>query len=218
MALDIQIKPVGKWPGEQRKNPKNAPFRKGYKDTLKDLQFELSKIRAISSSLVLEMFVDPREIRKDGQLRADARVQKHGVIFRFSRYTGKRKPDGTAVTQDVSYPCDAFTHWQDNLRAIVLSMEHLRHVERYGVFKYDDIIERLALPTAEGKVSTRETAAAFMAIHSGQNRDEIAAMDSVRQAAYRAAAKKLHPDNKETGSVEDFQKLNEANLVLTTGY
>lgn len=31
------------------------------------------------------------------------------------------------------YPCDRFATWQDNLRAIALSLEALRKVDRYGV-------------------------------------------------------------------------------------
>jgi len=30
-------------------------------------------------------------------------------------------------------PCDSFRDWEANLRAIALSLEHLRAVDRYGV-------------------------------------------------------------------------------------
>lgn len=217
MAINITVRPITHWPGKENPNPKPSQFRTGYKQTLVDLQNELHAASALEGSLILEMHVDERMIRQDGKLRADARVNKPGVIFRFSRFTGKRRPDNSRETQDVSYPCDAFDSWQDNLRAIMKSMEHLRHVERYGVFKYDDIISRLALPSAEGKVSTKETAAAFLATHSGVNREEILMSDTARATAYRRAARKLHPDARE-GNLEDFQKLAEANKVLTTGY
>lgn len=217
--LNIQIRPITTWPGKENNDPKLSQFRKGYKVTLQDLEYELGKADYVDGSVVIEMWVEPREIRKDGQLRADARVYKHGVILRFSRYTGKRfkRPDGTIryETQDVSYPCDAFNHWQDNLRAIALSMESLRRVERYGVFKYDEIISRLALPSAEGKVSTRESAAAFMTTHSGVAMQEILFSDTARSTAFRKAATVLHPDR--GGNTEDFQKLNEANKVLVAG-
>ena len=95
-------------------------------------------------------------------------------------------------------------------------MQSLRRVERYGVFKYDEIISRLALPSAEGKVSTRESAAAFMAQHSGVAMKEILFSDTARSAAYRKAAMKLHPDSA-TGDQEEFVKLAEANKVLTAG-
>lgn len=210
--LNIPVRPVATWPGTENKSPKRSQFRSGYRDTVNLLDDELTKARAVDGSWFVEMWVDPRDVRLDGQLRANARVLKQGVIFRYSRFTGKRfkRPDGTIrhETQDISYPCDAFDHWQDNLRAIALSMESLRRVERYGVFKYDEIISRLALPSAEGKVSTRESAAAFMATHSGVAMQEILFSDTARSTAYRKAATTLHPDR--GGSTEEFQKLNEA--------
>jgi hypothetical protein len=150
-------------------------------------------------------------------LRANARVLKPGVIFRFTRKTNRRfsrEQNAWVYTpQPVSYPCDAFDDWQDNLRAIALSMEALRRVERYGVFKYDEIISRLALPTAEGKMSTRDSAAAFMATHSGVAMQEILFSDTARSSAYQKAAQKLHPDA--GGNIEEFQMLQEANKTLT---
>ncbi|OIN81652.1 hypothetical protein BMG05_06490 [Mycobacterium malmoense] len=39
----------------------------------------------------------------------------------------------TANKPPLSFPCDTFTHWHDNLRAITLTLEALRKVDRYGV-------------------------------------------------------------------------------------
>ncbi len=215
--LNIQIRPITKWPGMENTDPKYSPFRVGYKRTLELLEDELWKADAQMNSLVLEMWVEPKDIRQDGQLRATARVEKPGVIFRFSRLTDihwdAAQGCNVGTPQQVAYPCDAFTTWRDNLRAIALSMESLRRVERYGVFKYDDIISRLALPSAEGKVSTRESAAAFMATHSGVAMKEILVSDTARITAYRKAAQKLHPDSP-TGNPEEFVKLGEANKTL----
>ena len=165
------------------------------------------------------MWIDPKLIRFDGKLRKDARPYKPGIIFRFTRKTNWRydqtRKTNVYTPQHVSYPCDAFMTWEENLRAITLSMESLRRVERYGVFKYDEIISRLALPSAEGKVSTKESAAAFLEQHSGVAMKEILFSDTARTAAYRKAAIKLHPDN--GGDPEEFVKLQEANKVLTAG-
>lgn len=217
--LNIQIRPIITWPGKENENLKDSPFRSTYAQTLDLLESELDKAGVVWSSLALEMWgINEYDIRKDGALKATAKPDKPGVIFRFSRYTNGRydKTAGKWIydTQDISYPCDAFTWWQDNLRAIALSMESLRRVERYGVFKYDEIISRLALPSAEGKVSTRESAAAFLAQHSGVSMKEILFSDTARSAAYRRAAHALHPD-KQGGVTDDFVKLTEANKVLT---
>lgn len=215
--LDIKIKPLVTWPGKPNSSPKRSTFRCGYKVSIGQLEDELYKASFVPGSVVIEMYVEPREIRLDGQLRANARVNRPGVILRFSRKTGKvlTRPDGqrSYQTQDVSYPCDAFDDWQDNLRAIALSMESLRRVERYGVFKYDEIISRLALPSAEGRTTTREDAAAFIAQHSGFAMADILTDMATKVAAYRKAATELHPDR--GGSNETFLKLQECLKVLS---
>jgi hypothetical protein len=216
--LNIQIRPVSKWPGKETDEPKRSQFKQTYENTLQLLETELAKINAVMSSLVIEMWVDGKDIRLDGQLRATAKPpQKQGIIFRFTRLTNIRwDPNRQARVgkpQQIAYPCDAFNRWQDNLRAIALSLEALRKVERYGVFKYDEIVSRLALPSAEGKVSTRESAAAFMATHSGVAMKEILLSDTARTAAFRKAAHKLHPDR--GGNPDDFVKLQEANKTLS---
>lgn len=215
--LDIKIRPITQWPGKENADPIRSQFSRTYKQTLNDLQHELYKAAAVEGSLIVEMWVEPKDIRLDGQLRASARVFKPGIIFRFSRFTGRRikRSDGSVrhETQDVSYPCDAFNTWQDNLRAIALSMESLRRVERYGVFKYDEIITRLALPSAEGKSTTREDAAAFIAQHSGFAMGDILTDVGTKVAAYRKAAIELHPDR--GGNHDTFLKLQEALKTLS---
>ena len=214
--LNIQIRPISKWPGKETVEQRWSTFRTGYKQTMELLASELEKIDAVESSLVLEMWVERSDIRLDGQLRANAKVQKSGVILAFTRRTNKRwdaqRGNYVYTPQQLSYPCDAFTEWKDNLRAIALSLEALRKVERYGVFKYDEIVSRLALPTAEGSVSTRESAAAFLAQHSGVAMKEILFSPTAMQSAYRKAAQSLHPDN--GGNQEEFMKLTEARKVI----
>jgi len=184
--LKIKIRPVTKWPGNENQNPKYSTFRATYKDTLKLLEYELGKLDYVDSSLIIEMWVRPQDVFVDGSsLKADAKIQKPGIILQLVRRTNRR-PDPERpgwdlfVPQQLSYPCDAFNSWKDNLRAIALSLEALRKVERYGVFKYDEIVNRLALPSAEGKLSTRDAAAAFMATHSGVGMKEILVSDTAR--------------------------------------
>lgn len=212
--LNIQIRPITKWPGTETKHPTYSAFKVGYKDTLAQLEKEMAAMGADASSLIIEMRISADRLTLDGtRLRHDARPEKPGIILSFNRRQSKIV-SGERVTsmQTLSYPCDAFNTWQDNLRAITLSLESLRRVERYGVFKYDDIINRLALPSADGSVSTRESAAAFLAMHSGVAMKEILFSPTAMSAAFRKAALALHPDK--GGSHEEFNKLTEARKVL----
>lgn len=62
---------------------------------------------------------------------------------------------------------------------------------------------------------TREQAALYLASHSGVPKDYILDGAEAREQAYRAAAKKLHPDH--GGSHEEFLKLQQAVAFLRMG-
>lgn len=209
MILRIPIKPIIAWPGRRNQNPINSPFRATCSQTLKLIDKELNHAKAVDQSWFIEMFVRPEDIRRDGELRANAKPPEPGIIFTFERFTEGRK------TQSLSFPCDRFNSWKDNLRAIALSMQSLRQVERYGVFKYADIINRLALPVA-GEGVARFDCAKFIADHSDFQVDDILSGVAI-EVAYKRAARKLHPDNQETGNDALFVRLIEAKRVLDLG-
>lgn len=214
----LKYRPITKWPGKENTDPKNSPFRSTYQDTLYLLEYELNKLDYVESSLIVEMWLRPQDVFVDGSaIKAGAGIEKPGIILSLTRITNRR-PSKTRPgyddydPQQLSYPCDAFNTWKDNLRAIALSLKSLRQVERYGVFKYDDIVSRLALPSAEGSVGTKESAAAFLEKHSGVSSKEILFSPTARDAAFRKAARALHPDS--GGDQTEFIKLTEARNVL----
>ena len=219
MPLQILIKPISKWIGTETKSPGNSQFRNTYSDTKKKLEFELDKLNAIASSVRLEMFIKPEDLRRDGELlRAHAKPYKPGVVLSFSIITRRLRNNQTGAitneTKTLSYPCDTYNDWQDNVRAIALSLEKLRSVARYGVFKYEDMIARLALPSAEGKLSDRDAAAEFLSKHSGvpvagMNGDQL-----LIKSAYVQALHKLHPDKTGGKTTDDFLKLQDAKRIL----
>lgn len=118
----MAIRPIQRWPGEYTKSRQHAPFRATFTDTLALLQRELRMLTA--KSVVLQVAIAERYFRVDGNPRADAKASHPGVILAFDSKYGP-----------LSYPCDAFWDWQDNVRAIALAMEALRKVDRYGVTK-----------------------------------------------------------------------------------
>lgn len=216
--LRIKIKPITAWIGAETKDAKRSLFRARYSNTKTILEYELWQLKAIESTQEILMFIRPDDLRLDGELRANAKPFKPGVILQFSRYTGRTLRNRTTgetrrETQTLSYPCDRFDDWQDNLRAIALSLEALRRVARYGVFSYADMVERLALPSAEGKVSDRQSAAEFMASYSDLLAADISINLEYAKKAYRQAAARLHPD-KHNGHNELFLQLQKAKQIL----
>jgi hypothetical protein len=199
--LKIQIKAITHWNGKETTEPRRSQFRQTYRNTTQILEKELSYLDIRTDSLFIEMYVHPNQVRADGQLRADARPYKQGVKLTFDLITWSEpipsEPGRRRIKfQTVTYPCDAFDSWQDNLRAIALSLEALRKVERFGVLKFNEVVARLALPSAEGKTTTREDAAFFLANYSSYLQNHILTDKSIAKLAFREAAQKLHPDRK----------------------
>lgn len=69
-------------------------------------------------------------------------------------------------------------------------------------------------PRRPAVFQNREQAALFIATYAVVPKDFILSHESSARAAYRKAAAKLHPDNRETGNAEQFKLLGEAWEVL----
>jgi hypothetical protein len=118
----LTYRPIEAWPGELTRNRRLSPFRAPMKSTVTQLRKELGGIRARNA--VLQIALSEGQFRIDGAPRAQAVPDHPGVILSLET------PDGA-----IAFPCDTFNSWQDNLRAIVLTMERLRAIDRYGVTK-----------------------------------------------------------------------------------
>lgn len=110
--IEYRFRPIDQWPGQHIKPRKKSKFKAHYGDTLKLLERELGYLQA--RNVVIQADCDERMIRQDGMLRSDARLNGPGVILAFDSKHGP-----------LSYPCDTFTNWDCNLRAIALSLEGL---------------------------------------------------------------------------------------------
>ena len=194
--MNARFVPVEIWPGEKRRERKRSPFKGTWGNTLQVLDRELGHLRA--RDIVVQGFFREEDIRLDGWPRSSAAPREPGVILTFET------PNGP-----LSFPCDTYLDWEDNLRAIALALAALRAVERYGVTRRQEQYKGWAkLPPAPAKMS-RADALVFLALHS-----DIPTPAADIPKAYRQAAAKLHPDNKETGNVHLFHLLTEARAVL----
>jgi hypothetical protein len=198
--LNATFRPIDRWPGDETRNRKPSPFRVGWGDTLELLKRELRHLRA--TNVICQLAITERELRLDGYPRTNARPSHPGVILAFNSAYGPLK-----------YACDRFTSWDDNIRAVALGLEALRKVERYGITKRgEQYTGWRALPASTTPVTTTEAAARFIGIHSRAPLANLLTDPAGYQAAYRSATKRLHPDA--GGSVEDFQRLQEAKRIL----
>lgn len=121
MALQARFVPLGPVSGRSA-GRRRATFRIGYSDRLSLLESELAKLGA--KEIVIQAQFEAKDIRNDGWPRSSARPKGPAVVLSFQSKHGP-----------LSYPCDSYDAWEDNLYAIALALEALRAVDRYGVTK-----------------------------------------------------------------------------------
>lgn len=199
--MNARFVPIEVWPGKPHRQSqrKNSPFRGSWGNTLTTLDCELQHLRA--TDILVQGYFRAEDVRLDGWPRAGASPSGPGVVVSF------HTPNG-----DLSFPCDTYTKWPDNLRAIALALAALRAVERYGVTRRQEQYKGWAkLPPAPKQMSGAD-ALAFFCLHSG-----FPAIDQVNfDEAYRLAAKHLHPDT--GGNVHLFHLLSQAKAVIEECY
>jgi hypothetical protein len=208
----IQFRRMTQWPRGITKTRRSGTFRATYPETLQMLDSELDKLRA--RNRVIQVAIEERDIRKDGWPRADARVPPHpGVVLSFD------SPHGPLL-----FACDTYLEWKENLRAIALTLEALRAVERYGATKHGEQYKgftpiEAAKPATDG-FKTAQQAASWMAVAAGfdnlpKSIEGILQHADIRSRVYREAARKLHPDA--GGSEDDFKRLQQARELIEKG-
>lgn len=207
--LNATFRPLREWPGKPTPalSRRGSRFRAGYVQTLDLLERELDAIAA--KDIVIQIAVELKDIRNDGWPRANCRPVSPGVVLSFLK---GRTP--------LQFACDTFDDWECNLRAIALTLESLRAVDRYGATKRGEQYRGWAqLPPGEGYVPprppalTRTEAAEFLAKHAGFKAESILADSGVRDVAFQRAAQRLHPDA--GGTHEAFLQLQRAREVLS---
>lgn len=192
MSFDYTIRTIGTWPGKRSPRPERSRFDSSYSQTLELLETELRHLSA--KSIVFQVDVDESQLTIKGRLRAQARCNSSAFILSFQSKHGP-----------LSYPCDKFSDWQDNLRAIALALQALRLVDRYGVTRNaEQYTGWKALPPP---VATAESELAWLRSFVGNGSSAYAISDLIR-----IAEKKSHPDL--GGNSDDFKRVQEAREVL----
>lgn len=201
---DFTFRPLGAdWLDDGKDTYESCLFRSTYTRTLYDLRRELDMLGV--SEAVIELYLTDHEIRRDGLPRADARPTSPRVRLSFNH---------PALGQ-LQYPCDTYSDYRDNLRAIAKTLEAQRAMDRYGATRLNQQYAGWkALPSGGSlqQAMTVEDAAAFIAELVGSTKGMIIEKPSYYQFSYRRAALATHPD---TGGDEDqFKQLQEAKRVL----
>ena len=203
--MEVFFKRLDSWPRARTIDKTRSQFRVTFENSLELLKAELEWLS--SKQVVIQLDIHPSDLRNDGWPRSAARVGDPGVLVSF---VSKHGP--------LEFACDKFLHWHENLRAVAMTLNRLRLADLYGVTQRGEQYkgwEALMPPVSTSPFATIEAAAnwLFEQTKCGSVNGIVFSKDN-RATAYRAAAKKLHPDV--GGTTEQFQLLEEAKKMLDT--
>lgn len=197
------------WPGRARPagfEAKRSPFKFHSWTKIEDeLLSQLKLLKAKDITIALDV-TSPGHFREDGGLRADAKTVTPRVIVSFTK-----GDQGLRLT----FPCDAYGAWQDNVWAIRLTLEYLRAIDRYGVTQGDQqYVGFAALPAGQKAGLTLDQGIALLQLHGdAETIDLVAAPEWLVDTVLKRARAATHPDA--GGATETFQQIEEAmRLVL----
>lgn len=191
--MDYVIRPLGPWLEPITSDRWGSHrFKADWSSTLDLLQRETLMLGAYQ--VVLQVDVTEGELRRDGMLRANAKVGFPGVRVSFDSMHGPLTYATDAYEQQIN---SSLPSWQANIRAIALALEALRAVDRYGVSRRGQQYTGWTALDSKPAEMTREQAAEFIAHWAADDRFAAAGIlvdPVVRDAALKAAARRAHPD------------------------
>lgn len=196
----LRVAPIREWPGaltpEHKRQRSN--FSAPWLSTLETMHRELRELGARDAELLVA--IPPAQFRIDGYPRAQAKAEHPGVILSFDSRHGH-----------LSYPCDTFTTWQDNLRAVALALEALRKVDRYGVTRHGEQYRGFAAIEAARAAGEHPFTDAPSADRWIVDHYRIPG-DYTLAATVRGAKRATHPDH--GGDAEQFRHVMAAEQLL----
>jgi hypothetical protein len=189
----MTVKPIVSWPGVETKNRQRSNFSAPWASTLDVLDRELHYLGA--RDVLLQVAIPAGQFRLDGFPRASARQEHPGIILTMNTNVGA-----------LSYPCDTFLRWEDNLRAIGLALEALRKVDRYGVTKRGEQYQGFLALEARPEPGWADTSSVltWLALISGEELSPSVPVARLLRRAQRAT----HPDH--GGDQADFDRVTRA--------
>lgn len=211
--MSILFRPMKLWPDTVKIERLRAPFKADHRGTLGLLEREVRMIRGVDA--VVELALHEKQFTREGLPYSEARPDHPGVIVRVRKPV--LNPKGKQDMVPLYFPAARFSTWQANLRAVAISLEDLRRIDRYGVTQnsqqYLGFGKYLPGPVHEG-VLTLDAAAVLIANEGGgvPYSSIIGSVETYR-ASYRRAAARLHPDAGEHDA-DKWERLQAAKTLL----
>lgn len=187
-SIEVTFTALADWPYDETpaRDRQRSPFSGSWSSTLDIFDRELFSLGAKRVSI--ELVTGEAAIRRDGQLRADAKVYHPGAAIRFVSRHG-----------EMMFHTDVFASagseaWRGNLRAIALGMESLRRVDRYGIGGGRQYRDYLAIETAPADEYATRARAREVLVQMWDDGHEHATPIPSDHELYRYARVIGHPD------------------------
>jgi hypothetical protein len=208
----FEIRPLGLWDRPVTENrASSGRFRSTWDQTVSHLLDEVEHLGG--ELIVVQIDADADDVRRDGMLRARAKVGFPGVKVSFDSTHGPLTYATDAYEQ--RWPGD-MPSWQANVRAIALGLEALRAVDRYGITRSGEQYRgwtALAAKPAEKELTVDEAARLLAEWTIPLCRPQDMRTEDQVNRAFRAAARVHHPDVA-GGSADAFRLISSARDVL----
>ena len=204
-AYCVPMKP-GSFPREFTDPRRKSGYVITYHRNLEDLEIEAEKLDA--DELYIALNVERHQIRRDGMPKSGASIPPPVIVYLESTVQG-----------DLTFPSDRWDNWQDNIRAVGLTLQRLRLIDEAGVAGegqqyqgWAELPSGIAVPEA----MTIELAAQLLCGATQETvgedwHDVLRGVTPVR-ALFNEAAKLHHPDH--GGDPATFRRLVEARDLL----
>lgn len=181
------------WP--RAKHPQNAQFKVTMAEAVSHLYDELDRLGAKNVVVSSNM-----QVRLDGRPYAtQKRMDDEGVAVYF-----------TLNNEQQCIPCDKWTTVKDNVRAIGLTVQALRGLDRWGAKEMVNAAFRGFKALPESAIVTPYQSRAWYEVLEVS---QTASVETIK-AAYRSMLLKYHPDH--GGDVNKFHELQKAYKEATS--
>lgn len=187
MSFQIVTEPIDHWPAENTPQRKAPQFKASYDETIELLTRELDMLGTTGRAVIQVVTRNgATDLRRDGLLRAAARIEHPGVRLSFTCRQGDLTFGTDVFEREYSFQ---MVGWQANLRAIALSLEALRRVDRYGITRTGEQYRGWQqLEAGPAKLTEEQALGVLRSVVGAFDRS-----DSL-QELYRRAKAMTHPD------------------------
>lgn len=200
----VVYRPLTDWPYPPTPQ-RPTPFATPWPVTVDMLTREADHLNA--KLVVIELDVPDRAIRKDQQLRSDARAASEKVRISMDTHHGA-----------LAWHCRTFRlpaygqlGWRQNVHAIVKTLEMLRAIDRYGAVSGAEQYRGFAAIEAPAAAfATADEALRWVREQAGNPAETL-----LGRALFLRAARRLHPDV--GGDPADWALLDQARQLIEAG-